>query len=275
LLRLETSQAVRDALEGMDRPLGFIPTMGALHTGHLALVQAAGAQCKATITSIFVNPLQFGVGEDFERYPRDLQADLSLLEYSGVSAVFAPAEADMFPPGFSTSVDVGAMARCFEGAVRPHHFRGVATVVLKLLNIVAPDIVFFGQKDAQQSAVVRKLVRELSVAVDVQLIATQRESDGLAMSSRNRYLNEGERAAAPSLHAALQIVYLQLLAGRSREAAFAAGKAVLHPLAKLDYLELVDADTFQTLEQMRPPAFIIGAAAFGTTRLIDNIWIRA
>ncbi len=259
----------------MERPLGFVPTMGALHQGHRALLEAARAECATSVASIFVNPLQFGEGEDFERYPRQPQADLRLLEEEGVDVLFAPEDGAMFLADFSTSVDVGAMARSFEGAVRPNHFRGVATVVVKLLNIVAPDVVFFGQKDAQQTAVVRKVLRDLSIHVDVRLIATVRESDGLALSSRNRYLSEGERAAAPTLYAALREVHRRLCAGGPRAEALAAGKAVLHPLAKLDYLELVDADTFEPLGHLRPPAFIIGAAAFGTTRIIDNLWITA
>lgn len=262
---------MRSAVERMDRPLGFVPTMGALHSGHLSLLGASVAECKSTVASIFVNPMQFAAGEDFERYPREPQADLRLLKQSGSSAVFAPESEIMFPKEFSTSVDVGLVATCFEGATRPGHFRGVATVVLKLCNIVAPDVLFFGQKDAQQTAVVRKLVRELNMGVDVRLVATVREIDGLALSSRNRYLSESERRAAPSLYAALQEVHSKLLAGRSRSEALDSGKTVLHPMAQLDYLELVDADTFQTLEYLRPPAFIIGAAAFGTTRLIDNI----
>lgn len=274
MLVLDTPEALRGAVKRLGRPLGFVPTMGALHAGHLALVQAAGAECLSSVASIFVNPLQFGVGEDFERYPRDLQADLDMLEQSGVSAVFAPAQDSMFPRGFSTSVDVGSLARCFEGATRPNHFLGVATIVLKLLNIVSPDRVFFGQKDAQQTAVVRKLVGDLNVGAAVRLIATCRENDGLAISSRNRYLSTDERAAAPSLHAALKEVHEHLLAGLSRQDAVAAGKAVLDPLATLDYLELVDADTFEILDRMQPSAFIIGAAAFGSTRLIDNLWIQ-
>ncbi|MDQ6933040.1 MAG: pantoate--beta-alanine ligase [Candidatus Eremiobacteraeota bacterium] len=275
MIVLKTPQEMRSAIERMDRPLGFVATMGALHSGHQSLLEASRAECKSTVASVFVNPMQFAPGEDLERYPREPQSDLRLLEKSGINAVFAPEPEAMFPEKFSTSIDVGYLATCFEGIIRPGHFRGVATVVVKLCNIVAPNVVFFGQKDAQQIAVVRKLVRELNVGVEVRLVPTVREIDGLALSSRNRYLTQSERRAAPSLYAALQEVYSKLLAGRSRAEALGAGKEVLHPMARLDYMELVDAETFERLEFLRPPAFIIGAAAFGTTRLIDNIWVAA
>ncbi|MDQ6826139.1 MAG: pantoate--beta-alanine ligase [Candidatus Eremiobacteraeota bacterium] len=257
----------------MERPLGFIPTMGALHTGHLRLVRTARADCQRVLSSIFVNPLQFGASEDFERYPRQMEEDIDVLKRSGVDVLFTPDAESMFPPDFSTFVDVGSIATSFEGAARPNHFRGVATIVMKLLGIVAPDALYLGQKDAQQTAVVRKLVRDLNVPVSIRIVGTVRESDGLAFSSRNVYLNEEDRCAAPSLYRALQEVHAKLLNGHPREAALQGGRVALSPHAALEYMELVDGDTFRVLPEMRPPAFIIGAARFGNTRLIDNIWI--
>lgn len=182
----------------LPRPIGFVPTMGALHAGHLALVASARATCASVVVSIFVNPLQFGESEDFARYPRELSADRALLEAANVDLVFAPDVTAMYPPGFSTYVDVGELGVRFEGAIRPTHFRGVATVVTKLLAIVQPDRLYLGQKDAQQTAVLRRVVRDLALPVTVEVVPTQRAADGLALSSRNTYLSERERAEAPA-----------------------------------------------------------------------------
>ena len=247
--------------------------MGALHEGHLALARRARAECAAVASSVFVNPLQFGAGEDLATYPRDFDGDAQKLANVGIDVLFAPVKDAMYPPDFSTTVDVGDVASRFEGAARPTHFRGVATVVTKLLNIVRPDVLYLGQKDAQQTAVLRKLIRDMELPVSVTIVPTERDVDGLALSSRNAYLNPQEREAAPSLHNALQAVRLAMAAGRSKADAVAAARARLSPLAELDYLDVVDADTFVPIEMLQPPAFVIAAARFGTTRLLDNLWI--
>jgi len=248
--------------------------MGALHEGHLALVRRARAESVAVGASVFVNPLQFAPEEDLARYPRDLEGDQAKLSQAGVDVLFIPSPLAMYPPGFETSVDAGPVGELYEGAIRPSHFRGVATVVCKLLNIVRPDTLYLGQKDAQQTAVVRRMVTDLEIPVRVEIVPTQREADGLAMSSRNAYLSPQEREAAPSLHHALQAVRLAMASGRSKADALAAGRTRLHPLAQLDYLDVVDASTFSPIDTLSPPAFVIGAARFGSTRLLDNLWIE-
>jgi pantoate--beta-alanine ligase len=268
-----TVAAARRGLAVLPRPVGFIPTMGALHDGHLQLVRVARAECASVVASVFVNPAQFGPGEDFERYPRDIEGDNAKLEREGVDALFAPRVEEMYPRGFSTYVDVGELGTRFEGAVRPTHFRGVATVVTKLLHLVQPDVLYLGQKDAQQTAVLRKLVRDLDFPTRVQIVPTVRERDGLALSSRNVYLNGEQRSAAPSLHAALEAMLEELRRGADADAARDLARARLDSLAELDYLDVVDADTFEPLSKLSPPAFVIGAARFGTTRLIDNLMV--
>jgi len=269
-----TIAQARALFDVLPRPLGFVPTMGALHEGHLALVRRARAESAAVAASVFVNPLQFAPGEDLARYPRDPEGDRAKLAQAGIDVLFAPGVEAMYPSGFSTSVDTGRLAEVFEGAIRPAHFRGVATVVCALLNVVRPDALYLGQKDAQQTAVVRRMVRDLEIPTTVVIVPTQREADGLALSSRNAYLSAEEREAAPSLHHALQAVRLAMAGGRSKADAIAAGRARLHPLARLDYLDVVDADTFDPIDSLSPPAFVIGAARFGTTRLLDNLWIE-
>ncbi len=257
------------------RPLAFVPTMGALHEGHLELVRRARARCASVGVSLFVNPLQFGVNEDLAAYPRDRDGDRAKLEGAGVDVLFAPEAATMYGDGFTTYVDVGPLGTTFEGAFRPHHFRGVTTVIAKLLNIVAPDVLFLGQKDAQQAVILRKMIGELDFPVELVIVPTVRESDGLAMSSRNQYLDATLRAAAPTLQRALQAMRAALEAGSDRGDAIAAGTAQLSPVAKLDYLDVVDERTFEPIERFRAPAIIVGAARFGTTRLIDNLWIES
>jgi len=225
------------------------------------------------VASLFVNPLQFGVGEDLANYPRDLASDRAQLAQAGVDVLFAPDDATMYPPNFSSIVDVGEIGTAFEGALRPSHFRGVTTVVAKLLNIVGPDTLYLGQKDAQQTAVLRTMIRDLGFPVAVEIVATQREADGLAMSSRNAYLSPGQRAAAPSLHRALNALHDALLAGARKDDALARAREALDPLATPDYFDVVDADTFAPLQTLRAPAFIVGAVRLGTTRLLDNLWI--
>ena len=269
-----TISQARALFDVLPRPLGFVPTMGALHDGHLALVRRARAESVAVAASLFVNPLQFAPNEDFGRYPRDADGDRAKLAQAGVDVLFVPSAAAMYPSDFSTSVDAGPIGEVFEGAIRPGHFRGVATVVCKLLNVVRPDTLYLGQKDAQQTAVVRRMIRDLEIPTGVVIVPTEREEDGLAMSSRNAYLSPEERAAAPSLHHALQAVRLAMANGRSKADAIAAARARLHPLAQLDYIDVVDANTFTPIETLSPPAFVIGAARFGSTRLLDNLWIE-
>lgn len=265
--------AARKGLAALPRPLGFVPTMGALHEGHLRLVRAARSECAAVVASVFVNPAQFGPGEDFDRYPRDIEGDSAKLASAGVDAVFAPRVDQVYPPGFSTYVDVGGLGTTYEGAIRPTHFRGVATVVTKLLHVLQPDVLYLGQKDAQQTAVLRKIVRDLDFPVRVQIVPTVREPDGLALSSRNVYLSAEQRAAAPSLHAALEKMLDELRNGADATTARAHARASIHPSAQVDYLDVVDADSFEPLASLRPPAFVIGAARFGATRLIDNLLV--
>jgi pantoate--beta-alanine ligase len=271
-MRLATGvAAAREALAGVARPLGFVPTMGALHAGHLCLVETARAQCASVAASVFVNPMQFGANEDLERYPRDDEGDRAKLTAAGVDVLFAPDPQTMYPPGFSTVVDPGDIATTYEGSIRPTHFRGVTTVVSKLLNVVQPDVLYLGQKDAQQTAVLRKLVRDLDFPVRVEIVPTVRESDGLALSSRNVYLSPEQRAAAPSLHRALEAMLEQLRAGSDAVSARERALKILQPPAAWDYLDVVEMDTFAPLEYLRPPAFVIGAVRMGSTRLIDNL----
>jgi pantoate--beta-alanine ligase len=263
----------RALFDVLPRPFGLVPTMGALHDGHLQLVRRARADCASVAASVFVNPLQFGPREDLARYPRDFEGDREKLAAGGVDVLFAPDVAAMYPAGFSTAVDVGSMGGVFEGAVRPEHFRGVTTVVAKLLHIASPDVLYLGQKDAQQTAVLRRMVRDLEFAVNVEIVPTVREHDGLALSSRNAYLDPEQRANAPSLHRALETMRAALERGESKSQAIAGARATLWQKATPDYFDVVDADTFVPLDGLRAPAFVIGAARFGTTRLLDNLYI--
>jgi pantoate--beta-alanine ligase len=235
---------------------GLVPTMGALHDGHRALLRAARGENDRVVMSLFVNPTQFGPGEDFDRYPRDEARDRAVAAEEGADEVVAPSVEEMYPDGFSTTVDVGDMASRLEGAARPGHFAGVATVVLKLLQRVAPDRAYFGQKDAQQLAVIRRMVRDLDVPVQIRAVATQREPDGLALSSRNVFLDPEQRRRAASLHRALEARDPSLVEG------------------DLEYFESVDPDTFAPCPP-RPGALLVAAARFGATRLIDNVMMEA
>jgi pantoate--beta-alanine ligase len=264
----------RELASLLPRPVGFVPTMGALHEGHLDLVRRAMNENASVVASVFVNPLQFAPTEDLSRYPRDLDGDRAKLAHLGVDMLFMPTPQTMYPAGFGTAVDVGPMGTVYEGAARPAHFRGVTTVVTKLLHVIDPDVLYLGQKDAQQTAVLRAMIRDLDMNVGTSIVPTHREPDGLAMSSRNVYLSPEQRAAAPSLHEALVTLCATLEHGSSKADAVAQARSKLSPLAQLDYLDVVDADRFEPVEQLRPPAFIIGAARFGKTRLIDNLWIE-
>jgi pantoate--beta-alanine ligase len=253
--------------------VGLVPTMGALHEGHLALVRAARATCRRTIVSIFVNPTQFGPNADFDRYPRDLAGDVATLAAVGADLVFAPDVAEMYPQGFATAVTVSGLTEGLCGPYRPGHFAGVATVVSKLLNQAAPDTAFFGEKDFQQLQVIRRLARDLDLPVEIVGVPTVRESDGLAMSSRNLYLSADERSRAAAIHRVLSAAARDLAAGENAAEVIARGKAALAGagFAPIDYLEVVDAATLKPIPRGAAGARVAVAAWLGRTRLIDNV----
>jgi pantoate--beta-alanine ligase len=254
--------------------LGLVPTMGYLHAGHISLVEQAKAECGAVAVSIFVNPTQFGPNEDLARYPRDLPRDLHMLEQAGADLVFAPEPAEIYPKGFASRIEVGAVAEPLEGASRPGHFAGVATVVAKLFNIVQPTRAYFGQKDAQQTVVIRRMARDLDMPVEVVIAPTVREPDGLALSSRNVYLTADQRAAAPVLFQALSLVKARFEAGeRDANALRTAMREVIatEPGVDIDYVSVADLDTLQELERIESGALVSLAARLGKTRLIDNL----
>jgi pantoate--beta-alanine ligase len=256
------------------KTLGLVPTMGALHEGHLSLVRAAQASCGAVAVSIFVNPTQFGPKEDFASYPRTLEEDCRTLEAAGVDLVFAPSVQEMYPGGASTFVEVAGLSDRLDGASRPSHFRGVATVVAKLLNIFTPEHAFFGQKDAAQVAVLRKMVRDLRFGVQLEVCPIVREPDGLAMSSRNRNLNDEQRRQALVLSRALLAVQQIAQSGDHESAkllAVALGVLAGEPGAELDYCRIVDPDTLEDIPNVDRGALVAVAARVGTTRLIDNL----
>lgn len=270
----ETITAMREARAGMGGSVGFVPTMGYLHEGHLTLARRSRQENDHTVVSIFVNPTQFGPNEDFQRYPRDPERDLALLDAEGVDLVFMPGAGDMYPPGSETFVDPGAIAQRLEGASRPGHFRGVATVVLKLFNIVQPSTAYFGQKDAQQVAVIKKMVDDLDLGVKIVAVPTVREPDGLAMSSRNVYLSPEERQAALCLWRALNTARDLRARGEQRaETIREAMRSVIRtePLARLDYVSVADGLTMEELDEVVPGALVSMAVWIGKTRLIDNL----
>ncbi len=274
MLTLTTIAEVRAWRRDVSGELGFVPTMGYLHAGHAALVARARRENAAVVASVFVNPTQFGPTEDLARYPRDLAADQRLLEEHGCDVLFAPQAAEMYPPGFASCVDVGPLAELLEGARRPGHFRGVATVVLKLFGIVQPTRSYFGQKDAQQLAVIRRLTRDLDLPVTIVGCPTVREPDGLARSSRNSYLSARERAAAPVLHRALCAAEALWTAGeRDAERLRDAMRATLggEPLARVAYASVVDPLTFGELQEAQPGALLTLAVHVGPACLLDNL----
>ena len=273
-MQIETTIAgLRAARRELTGTVGLVPTMGALHEGHLSLVRAAKAACDRVIATIFVNPTQFGPNEDLSKYPRTFEADCALLEHEGVDLLFAPGVLEMYPEGETTRVMVGPVAERLDGVSRPGHFTGVATIVAKLFHIAAPDKAFFGQKDAAQVAVLRQMVRDLNFAAEILVEPIVREPDGLAMSSRNRYLSPEEREQALALSRALAAVVSAYQGGeRKAVSLLKRAQAVLHAESgiRVDYLALVDAQTLLPLEEAAPGALLAVAAFVGSTRLIDN-----
>jgi pantoate--beta-alanine ligase len=257
------------------RSIEFVPTMGAFHEGHLALMHAARREGGVRVVSIFVNPLQFGPSEDFDTYPRDLEADLEMAEGEEVDLVFAPLAAEMYPQGKpQTRVEVGRLGEILEGEHRPGHFAGVATVCAKLFNIVGPDRVYLGRKDAQQVAVLGQMVQDLNLPVELVQFPTVREDDGLAMSSRNRRLTPEDRTAAAALFRALQAADAEARSGQTSAAGLvAAARDVLarQPAVRVQYLEVVHPQTFEPVDRVPPEALLVVAAHVGSVRLIDNI----
>jgi pantoate--beta-alanine ligase len=267
-LRAETAAARQSG-----KRIGFVPTMGALHAGHLSLVEACCRECDLSVVSIFVNPTQFGPSEDFARYPRDLEADLKKLAEYSVRLVFAPSVEEMYPRGCETSVDVGTVAKNWEGACRPGHFGGVATVVLKLFNLVAPDLAYFGQKDYQQTVVIRRMVEDLNLPLELRVCPTVREPDGLALSSRNVYLSPNDRRQALALSRGLRRAD-ELVRGGERNAGTVrqAVEETLRrePDVRVQYVAVADPRTLEEVREITQPTLVTIAAFVGRTRLIDN-----
>ncbi len=271
-----TLEELRQARALLKNPLGLVPTMGYLHRGHLSLVERARAECISVGVSIFVNPTQFGPKEDLTSYPRNLEGDLKLLEAAGVDLVWMPTPEIVYPPGFQTWVQVEGLTSPLEGAMRPGHFRGVTTVVAKLFNAFQPQKAYFGQKDAQQAAVIRRMTRDLDFPIDITICPTLREADGLAMSSRNTYLNPEERQAATVLFRALNAAKAAYDSGeRDAESLRVLMRETIEsePLAKMQYVSCADYDTLEELQTVGGKALLSMAVALGKTRLIDNFVI--
>ncbi len=275
---LDTVRSFREARVKVAESLGLVPTMGSLHEGHLTLVRRARSENDVAVVSIFVNPSQFGPGEDLGSYPRDMDTDLSLLRNEGVDLVFAPTPEEMYPPGFDAWIEVEKTSEVLEGAVRPGHFRGVATVVAKLFNIVRPDRAYFGRKDGQQLAVISRMVKDLDMGVEIVAVPTVREEGGLAMSSRNVYLTPDERQAAPVIYNALNRAVDLWRQGETRcDALRAEMKAVLdsEPLvSSVDYVSVADSVTLEELDETAPQAMVSTAVRIGKARLVDNVLLE-
>jgi len=271
---VEKIDDMRRLRQQLAEPVGFVPTMGYLHEGHLALVRQARAENSSVVVSIFVNPTQFSLQEDYEKYPRDHVLDLSILEKEKTDIAFIPSVAEMYPPQFNSWVEVSKVTERLEGASRPGHFRGVTTVVAKLFNIVQPTRAYFGQKDAQQAIIIKKMVFDLNMNLEIVAVPTVREPDGLAMSSRNTYLNSEQRRAALVLYQALSLAQKLWSQGekdakRMRQEMIALIKK--QPLADIDYVSIADTETLDELDTVKPPALVSLAVRIGRTRLIDNI----
>ncbi len=273
----ETRAACRET-RAKGKRLGLVPTMGALHEGHLSLVRAAKARCEAVAVSLFVNPTQFGPNEDLAKYPRQFERDRELLEREGVAILFAPSVEEMYGRGEAAWVFVEGLSEKLDGRSRPGHFRGVTTVVSKLFHIIEPDVAFFGQKDAAQGAVIRRMVRDLNFPVEIVVCPIVREPDGVAMSSRNAYLNAEERVRALVLQRSLRRVEDEFRAGeRSTARLIAAANEIFaqEPQVRLDYFEIVDPDTLDPVKQISHKTLVAVAAYVGSTRLIDNLILNS
>ena len=272
--RRQRMSSVARKIRREDRTIGLVPTMGALHEGHLSLVRESRRMCDVVVVSIFVNPAQFGPGEDFEKYPRNLTNDTALLTDYNVDYIFAPTVEEMYPKGFATYVNVEGLSEQLEGGSRPGHFRGVATVVTILLNAIRPDFAFFGQKDAQQALIIRRLVKDLAFDTELVILPTVREDSGLAISSRNLYLNAEEQTAAAVIHQALiraKTAYKEGERSAGRLEILVRSTIELEPRARVDYVTVVDAETLEHLERLDDRPIMIAVAVFiGKTRLIDN-----
>jgi pantoate--beta-alanine ligase len=274
---LSTIAEFKESRQKIKNSVGFVPTMGYLHEGHLTLVRRAKEENKTVVVSIFVNPTQFGPREDFARYPRDPERDLALLEKERVDVVFMPSVEEMYPERFCSWVEVEKVTERLEGAVRPGHFRGVTTVVAKLFNIVQPTRAYFGQKDAQQAVVIKRMVADLNMNLDIVVVPTQREPDGLAMSSRNIYLSPEERQAALVLWKSLNLAQQLWLQGERKAERVRQQMTALiqkEPLAKIDYVSIADPETLEEMVQIDRPALVSLAVRIGKTRLIDNITLE-
>ncbi len=266
--------SIRKLRQRLNEPIGFVPTMGYLHEGHLSLVRKARDQNSSLVASIFVNPTQFGPQEDFHSYPRNTKRDLALLKKECTDLVFIPSAEEMYPPKFSSWVEVGEISERLEGAYRPNHFRGVATVCAKLFNIIQPTRAYFGQKDAQQAVVIKKMVSNLNLNLEIVTLPTVREPDGLAMSSRNTYLSTEEHKAALVLYQALTLAQGLWKQGENDAKSIRRKMSRLiekEPLVTIDYVSIADADTLDELDTVKLPALVSLAARIGKTRLIDNI----
>ena len=272
--RQRMSSVARKIRREQDRTIGLVPTMGALHEGHLSLVREARRMSDIVVVSVFVNPTQFAPGEDFEKYPRDLTKDTALLTDYNVDYIFAPTPDEIYPKGFATYVNVEGLSEQLEGGSRPGHFRGVATIVTILLNTVRPDFAFFGQKDAQQALIIRRLVKDLAFDTEIALLPTVREDSGLAISSRNLYLNPDEQQAAAVIHQALmraKTAYKEGERSPGRLEILVRSTIELEPRARVDYVNVVDAETLEHLDKLDDRPILIAVAAYiGKTRLIDN-----
>src|SRR6266481_2430716 len=272
--RQRMSSVARKIRREQDRTIGLVPTMGALHEGHLSLVREARRMCDVVVVSVFVNPAQFGPGEDYERYPRDLTKDTALLTDYNVDYIFAPTVEEMYPKGFATYVTIEGLSDQLEGAARPGHFRGVATVVTILLNTVRPDFAFFGQKDAQQALIIKRLVKDLAFDSEIVVLPTVREDSGLAISSRNLYLSADEHEAARVIHQALMIAKEAFKEGEhsaNRLTEIVRSTIEAEPRARVDYVNISDVETLEKVEKLEDrPVLVAVAVYFGKTRLIDN-----
>jgi pantoate--beta-alanine ligase len=270
-------QRVAEEARRRGQKIGFVPTMGYLHEGHLSLIRQTRQLAQLVVVSIFVNPTQFGPQEDYQSYPRDLSKDTELCRGAGCDILFVPSVQEMYPPGYCTYVEVEGLTETLCGASRPHHFRGVTTVVTKLFNIVKPHLAFFGQKDAQQALVIRRMVRDLNQDVEIIIGPTIRESDGLAMSSRNEYLTPQQRAEASLLYRALEWARTQIVGGERQAESLIRGMTQMieeGETAEIDYVSIVDAQRLQSLKRLEGEVLIALAVRFGRARLIDNVLVQ-